>query len=93
MVKYWKDFTDDEKVMLVTYGLNYAMYVANEDKENYLKKLFEAGGYSKITVKIFHDYTAFLTRAEGMNNIASIDKPDTKKHEAALKNLILNISL
>ena len=31
---------------------------------DYLKKLFSAGGYEKITVKIFHDYKAFLARAE-----------------------------
>ena len=52
MVKYWKDFTDDEKVMLVTYGLNYAMYVANEDKENY--KLYKQGykrGLSEDEIK------------------------------------------
>ena len=42
---------------------------------------------------IFDNYTQFLSRAEGMNNIAAIDKNNTKKHEAALKNLILNISL
>lgn len=59
----------------------------------YLKKLFEAGGYSKITVKIFHDYKSFLARAEGMNNIASVDKQSVKKRERKLRSLIYNTSL
>ena len=60
---------------------------------DYFKKLFEAGGYTKITVKIFHDYNAFLTRAEGMNNIATVDKQGIKKRERKLRSLIYNSSL
>lgn len=59
----------------------------------YLKKLFEAGGYDKITVKIFHDYKAFLARAEGMNSIATVDKQSIKKRERKLRSLIFNTSL
>ena len=60
---------------------------------DYLKKLFEAGGYDKITVKIFHDYKAFLARAEGMNSIATVDKQSIKKRERKLRSLIYNTSL
>lgn len=59
----------------------------------YLKKLFEAGGYDKITVKIFHDYKSFLARAEGMNSIATVDKQSIKKRERKLRSLIYNTSL
>ena len=59
----------------------------------YFKKLFEAGGYDKITVKIFHDYKAFLARAEGMNSIATVDKQSIKKRERKLRSLIYNTSL
>ena len=59
---------------------------------DYLKKLFSAGGYEKITVKIFHDYKAFLARAEGMNNIAVIDKSGISKRERKLRSLIYNTS-
>ena len=41
----------------------------------------------------FHDYKAFLTRAEGMNNIASVEQQDTRKHEEMIKGLLLDISL
>ena len=46
-----------------------------------------------MTVKIFHDYVAFLSRAEGMNNIASIEKADTRKKEREIRNIILNLSM
>lgn len=59
----------------------------------HMKQMMYNNRFTDVSVKIFDNYTQFLTRAEGMNNIAAIDKNDTKKHEAALKNLILNISL
>lgn len=59
----------------------------------YLKKLFESNGYDKITVKLFHDYKAFLARAEGMNSIATIDKQSIKKRERKLRSMIYNTSL
>ena len=33
-----------------------------------IKQALKNQHYEKITVKIFHDYKAFLARAEGMNN-------------------------
>ena len=59
----------------------------------HVKQMMYANRFTDVSVKIFDNYAQFLSRAEGMNNIAAIDKNDTKKHEAALKNLILNISL
>ena len=41
----------------------------------YLKEMLSKYKCDKVTVKIFHDYTAFITRVEGMNNIASVDQP------------------
>ena len=59
----------------------------------HMKQMMYANRFTDVSVKVFDNYAQFLSRAEGMNNIAAIDKNDTKKHEAALKNLILNISL
>jgi len=59
----------------------------------YLKKLIASNGYDKITVKIFHDYKAFLARAEGMNSIAAIEKQSVKKRERKLRSIIYNTSL
>ena len=59
----------------------------------YLKKLIASNGYDKVTVKIFHDYTAFLARAEGMNSIAAVEKQSVKKRERKFRSIIYNTSL
>lgn len=64
-----------------------------EYTSDYLKKLLQRNGFNKVSVKLFSDYTAFYTRAEGMNNIARIDRPDTKAQEERMKQLLLSISL
>ena len=60
---------------------------------NHMKKYLQSNQFSKVSVKIFQDYTAFITRAEGMNNIVSIEQNDTKQKEMAIRRVILNISL
>lgn len=59
----------------------------------HIKQILYANQFTHVSVKIFDNYTAFLTRAEGMNNIESVEKSDTKKKEEAIRNVILNISL
>ena len=58
----------------------------------HIKSILERNGIEKVTVKIFRDYVGFLSRAEGMNSIASIQKQDSGRAEA-IKSLILDISL
>ena len=67
--------------------------VGTQIVSNHIKKMMQENRFTDVSVKIFDNYTQFLTRAEGMNNIAAVEKNDTKKHEQALKNLMLNISL
>ena len=38
----------------------------------HIKNILQENHFEKMTVKIFHDYSAFLARAEGMNNIAAV---------------------
>ena len=59
----------------------------------HVKQYLNANKFDKVSVKIFDNYTAFSTRAEGMNNIAAIEKNDTKRHEEGIKQILLNISL
>lgn len=59
----------------------------------FIKNILEKHHFEKITVKVFHDYTAFLTRAEGMNNIATVEQSDTRKKEKRIRNLILSTSM
>lgn len=59
----------------------------------HIKQILVQNQYAKVSVKIFSDYTAFLTRAEGMQNMASVNRPDTEKKEKAVRSIILQISL
>ena len=59
----------------------------------HIKSIMKQNQFDKVVIKLFHDYKAFLTRAEGMNNIASVEQQDTRKHEEMIKGLLLDISL
>lgn len=59
----------------------------------HIKQMLGMNQMNNITVKLFDNYTAFITRAEGMQNIASVEKRDTKQKEERIKQMILNISL
>lgn len=59
----------------------------------YLKEMLKNNHVEKVTVKVFHDYTAFLARAEGMNNIMTVDKPSDRKRENTIRRLLLAVSM
>lgn len=58
----------------------------------HIKAILRQNKFEKVTVKIFHDYMAFLSRAEGMNNMAAVEKADTRTEEE-IREIILDISL
>lgn len=60
---------------------------------NHIKSILVQNRIEKMTVKIFHDYVAFLSRAEGMNSIASIEQNGNDGREEIIRDLILDISL
>lgn len=60
---------------------------------DFVKQFLKQEGYEGISVKIFQDYHAFLTRAEGMNKIASVEKARAKELEQALQGILVNISM
>ena len=73
-------------------------YTSNEKTDTvfaakHTKQILYANQFTNVSVKIFDNYTAFVTRAEGMNNIAAVEKNDTKKKEEKIRQVILNISL
>lgn len=73
-------------------------YTSNEKTDTvfaakHIKQILYANQFTNVSVKIFDNYTAFVTRAEGMNNIAAVEKNDTKKKEEEIRQVILNISL
>lgn len=59
----------------------------------HIKKILRDNHYDKMTVKIFHDYVAFLSRAEGMNNIAAVEGSNNTRKERNIRKIILNISM
>lgn len=61
-----------------------------EEVTKRLKELMETTKYNKVTVKIFPDYVAFLSRVEGLNSIMAIEKMDTKRRERAIRKHILS---
>lgn len=59
----------------------------------HLKTLLTSNNYEKMTVKIFHDYTAFLSRAEGLNNMASVSGTEPGRREKSIRANILSVSM
>lgn len=59
----------------------------------YLKKTLEENHLDKMTVKIFHDYKMFLARAEGMNNIASVEQPENNQRERKIQDILFSICM
>lgn len=94
--------TSRDKIMpvdaVVISGNTVCGYASNsrtnpEEAAGHIKDILNENRISKVTVKIFSDYTSFLARAEGMNSIAEIERADTKRKEKKIKGIILNISM
>lgn len=94
--------TSTDKIMpidcAVIYGNTICGYTSSKKIDiNYttkhIKQILEKNEYSQVTVKIFDNYKAFLSRAEGMQNMAAVEKTNSQKKEAAIRRLLLNISL
>ena len=86
--------TSPEKVMLVDAivisGHTVIGYASNTKTDRYLKDMLNANHHEKMTVKIFHDYKAFLSRVEGMNNIVEVGHTENVREDRAVQKLILS---
>jgi len=94
--------TSEQKIMpidcVAISGNTVCGYASNKKTDlnhasKHIKNILNNNGYQNVTVKIFDGYTAFLSRAEGMNSIAAIDKLDNKRLEEGIRGIILNISM
>ena len=74
-------------------GYSKSKKVKPEETASYIKKMLQENRFDKVTVKIFPDYVAFLSRAEGMNSIAEIEREDTRKKEKKIRQIILSLSM
>lgn len=73
-------YTSDEKV-----DLEYAA--------KHIKNILIQNHFDQISVKLMNQYKGFVARAEGLENIAAVEKTDRKAHEKRIANVIMNISL
>ncbi len=94
--------TGNDKVMpvdvLVISDHTVCGYTGNEKTDDvkvsrYLKEMLHNNRLEKITVKVFHDYTAFLARAEGMNNVMTVEQSGDRRRERKIRQLILTTSI
>lgn len=95
-------FTTYEKIFpvdcIAIYNNTVCGYASSEKTDleltaKHLKKMLQDNGHPKASVKIFRDYKAFLLRAEGMADIAAIEKDDYTQKEARMVSTLLSISL
>ena len=64
-----------------------------EDAARHIKHMLEKNKIEKITVKIFKDYKAFKSRAEGMENIVSVEQLTSHEREEKIAQILQDISL
>lgn len=64
-----------------------------EHLSKHIKEMMSQNNLSYSTIKFFHNYQAFLSRAEGLESIAVVEKLDTKELEQQRKNLLLQLSM
>ena len=72
-------YTDNPKVDLSHAGLSIKKMLNNHDFD--------------VSVKIMNQYTPFLSRVEGLNNIQAIEKNNSKEQEEIIAQLIQQISM
>lgn len=64
-----------------------------EDAARHIKHMLEKNKIEKMTVKIFKDYKAFKSRAEGMENIVSVEQLTSHEREEKIAQILQDISL
>ena len=64
-----------------------------EDAARHIKHMLEKNKIEKITIKIFKDYKAFKSRAEGMENIVSVEQLTSHEREEKIAQILQDISL
>lgn len=74
-------------------GYTSSLQTDTEDAARHIKHMLEKNKIEKITVKIFKDYKAFKSRAEGMENIVSVEQLTSHEREEKIAQILQDISL
>lgn len=94
--------TSTEKIMpvdcIVVSGDKVFGYTSNEKTElkstsSYIRKILQQNDMDGVSVKLFDEFRSFIAIVEGLENIAAVEKADTKEYETEIAHLIMNISL
>ncbi|MFI3207732.1 MAG: hypothetical protein R3Y40_01220 [Eubacteriales bacterium] len=93
-ISYDVILTSKEKIMPVqcmaiagntVYGYSTSDKIGPNETANYIKNFLTQNECGKVNVKIFQEFVPFLSRVEGLNSIAEIEKIDTKELEEKIK--------
>ena len=60
------------------YGYTHYEKVNTDELGKHIKTILAQNQYTGFTVKILNQYTPFLARVEGLENIAVVEQEDTK---------------
>ncbi len=94
--------TSSERIMgidcLVISGHTICGYVTNPKTEigfatNYIRTILEQNNIQRVNVKLLNEYVPFLSRVEGLNNMAAIDGNRNKEEEENIRHTILLYSM
>ena len=61
--------------------------------EKHIRSILLENHFKDVSVKMYPDYKKFLSRIEGLENIAAVEKENTAEYEAKIRHLIQLISL
>ena len=61
--------------------------------EKHISSILLENHFKDVSVKMYPDYKKFLSRIEGLENIAAVEKENTAEYEAEIRHLIQLISL
>ena len=75
------------------FGYTHYSKVDVKELENHISANLKENKYSGLKVRILNEYRPFMTRAEGLDNIAAVEKEDTKALEEEVRELILTLSM
>lgn len=75
------------------FGYTHYEKVNTEELARHIKSILADNKITGLNVKILNQYKPFLARVEGLNNIAAVEKNDTRKSEETIRGIILNISM
>ena len=94
--------TSTEKIMPIdcmvvshqkVYGYTTGKKVDLQETAAYLRKMLRQNDLPEVSVKMYSQYKQFLSIVEGLENIAAVEKSDTKEEEPRTAHVIMNLSL